>query len=176
MLNTTLNNTLISNPFLTKSSLKLNQIEGYVPVESFIDDSNTKWVLVKSCFDSTRDIPDPKTIQVIDQWNHVFPGLKSEIYVYVVEGIRSPRVETEQPTRVLYQWFSPVMVKNFSAQMITENEWLKANVYAAPIIDVRTSKLNAICRITNTEPEVKEDNTQLLKVEELNGITQGITK
>ena len=31
--------------------------------------------------------------------------------------------------------------------MITEQEWLKANVYAAPVVNARLGKLNAICKL-----------------------------
>ena len=52
--------------------------------------------------------------------------------------------------------------------MITPREWLKANVYAAPLTNARVSKLKAICHIEGSvEPEKNED--KLLQVEELNG-------
>ena len=166
--------TMLPNPLLSgsidfqKAILGLNQIEGFKPVERFTDDSNVEWVLSKASSDSTKDIPDPKSIQFTDCWNHEFPGLKIKpYYVYVVEGIKLPRVETEQPTRILYQWFSDKPSPGFNPTMITPREWMKANVYAAPLTNARISKLKAICHITElAEPEKEQD--KLLKVDELN--------
>ena len=165
-------NTLLPNPLGSyenmKATLNLNQIEGFTPVEKFTDESNVQWVLSKASSDSTKDIPDPKNIQFTDCWNHEFPGLKTKLYVYVVEGIKPPRVETEQPTRVMYQWFSQTPCPTFNPAMITQREWLKANVYAAPLTSARVSKLKAICHITDM-PEPEKEQDKLLKVEELNG-------
>jgi len=174
-------NGLLTNPFMTspstaiKNTLSLNQIEGFTPVQEFTDETNTKWSLVKSSLDSTIDIPDPKTLQIVDFWNHEFPNLKTKLYVYVVEGVRQPRVETEQPSRILYQWFSPVFVPTFTPQMISDKEWLKANVYAAPVVNARVSKLNAICHIKGSDVSygnVDVSNDKLLKVDELNGTSR----
>lgn len=169
------NNMLLSNPFTpmaiqVRNSLGLNQIEGFTPVERFIDDTNTEWTLAKASSDSTVDIPDPKTLQITDFWNHEFPKpLKNtKLYIYVVEGIRQPRVETEQPTRVLYQWFSTTRIMDFTPAMISDKEWLKANVYSAPVISARVSKLNALCQVPSdslTKTSATED--KLIKVEEL---------
>lgn len=176
-------NGLLTNPFMTspsnaiKNTLSLNQIEGFTPVQEFTDETNTKWSLVKSSLDSTIDIPDPKTLQIVDFWNHEFPNLKTKLYVYVVEGVRQPRVETEQPSRILYQWFSPVFVPTFTPQMISDKEWLKANVYAAPVVNARVSKLNAICHIKGSEVyygNVDVSNDKLLKVDELNGTSRPV--
>lgn len=166
-------NYLIQNPFSTnlstiqnRSTLGLNQIENFAPVQKFSDETNTEWTLVKSSTDSTVDIPDPKSMQVIDYWNHEFPGLKTKLYVYVVEGVRQPRVETEQPTKILYQWFSTVFVPTFTPQMITDKEWLKANVYAAPVINSRVGKLKAICKLEDM-PAADTKEEKLIKVEGL---------
>ena len=138
MLNNIQNDPLIRNPLL-------NQIEGFEPVKEFTDSANVKWSLAKAASDSTRDVPDPKTVQITNCWNHEFPKkLSPKIYVYAVEAIRPPRVATEQPSMLLYQWFSTVQV-DFNPAMITDREWLKANVYAAPLQDTRMSKLLAIC-------------------------------
>ena len=69
----------------------------------------------------------------------------------------------------MYQWFSQTFVPKFDPTMITEKEWLKANIYSAPIVDSRVSKLYAICHIAAPEPQasVSEDENGLLKVEEL---------
>lgn len=165
---------LLANPFAlpiqNRSSLNLNQVEGFTPVDRFTDETNTEWSLAKASTDSTVDIPDPKTLQIVDYWNHEFPKeLPKKLYIYVVEGIRKPRVETEQPTRVLYQWFSPTCIMDFRPEMITEREWLKANVYSAPVVNARVSKLNALCQVpsgTHNSNESTED--KLLVVE---GIT-----
>jgi len=151
-----------------RATLGLNQIENFDPVQEFVDESNTPWRLVKASSNSTVDVPDPKSLQVVDYWNHEFPGIKSKIYCYVVEAIRQPRVETEQATRVLYSWFSTVFVPNFTPAMITEAEWLKANVYAAPVVNARVSKLNALCKVSNgatSDAPTKQD--KLIHVEGL---------
>jgi len=153
--------------------LNLTQIEGFHPVQKFTDDTNTVWTLVKAFSDSTVDVPDPKSMQIVDYWDHKFVGLKTDVplYVYVVEGVRQPRVETEQPSRIMFQWFSKVYVKDFTPQMISEREWYKANVYAAPVLNARVSKLNAICKVkggqsVSSEPQ-EED--KLIRMDELNG-------
>lgn len=154
---------------LVKPTLGLTQIENFKPIGKFIDSTGTQWVLSKSSFDSTKDVPDPKGVQILDYWNHEFPNVKQKLYVYVVEGTRLPRVDTEQPSRIMYQWFSQTFVPKFDPTMITEKEWLKANIYSAPIVDSRVSKLYAICHIAAPEPQasVSEDENGLLKVEEL---------
>lgn len=172
------NNTLLANPFVPvnpitlqmKNTLGLNQIDGFKPVEKFTDDTNTEWSLAKASNDSTVDIPDPKALQITDFWNHEFPKpLKNaKLYIYVVEGIRQPRVETEQPTRVLYQWFSTIGLRDFTPAMISEKEWLKANVYSAPVVNARVSKLIALCQVpsvSSMQNGTQED--KLIQVEEL---------
>ena len=157
------------SPIAPRAVLGLTQVEGFVPVQSFADSTGVQWVLSKASSDSTRDVPDPKNVQITDYWNHEFPNLKQKVYVYVVEGIRVPRVETEQPSKILYQWFSSIFIPRFDPTMITDREWLKANVYTAVMGDSRLSKLNAICKIDSSKPvvETKPENDALLKVEEL---------
>lgn len=64
-------NSMLANPFaqqvaqLQKASLGLTQIEGFPPVQDFVDDANTKWSLVKSASDSTVDIPDPTKLKAL---------------------------------------------------------------------------------------------------------------
>lgn len=156
--------------FAPKAVLGLTQINGYEPVKKFVDSAGISWDLLKSSSDSTRDIPDPKQVQITDYWNHEFPNIKQKVYVYVVEGIRIPRVETERPSKVLYQWFSSVFIPKFDPTMVTDREWMKANVYAAAIGDSRTSKLNAICRVQQetVNPAAEEPANALLDVKELN--------
>ena len=144
---------LIKAPFLQQGAvpvmqtLMLNQLEGWEPVQDFTDSTGVHWQLAKAATDSTRDIPDPKSVQFMAAWNHEFPAkLSQKVYVYAVEAIRPPRVATEQPSMLLYQWFSTVKM-DFNPGMITDREWLKANVYAAPLIDSRMSKLLAICKV-----------------------------
>lgn len=164
---------LISAPTLAQNMVKptlgLTQIENFKPVEKFIDSTGTTWQLSKSSFDSTKDVPDPKGMQILDYWNHEFVNVKQKLYVYVVEGTRMPRVETEQPSRIMYQWFSQVFIPKFDPTMITDKEWMKANVYSAPIVDSRISKLYAICHVVPQEVQntVSEDENGFLKVEEL---------
>lgn len=187
----TLNNPLIPSPFpnpiqLNASaptmpqspSLQLTQIQDFAPVERFKDNTNTEWTLAKAASNSTVGIPDPKTIQIVDYWNHKFPrkDLSTEIYIYVVEGIKPPAVETEQPTRVLYQWFSTVPVFNFTPQMITDKEWLKANVYSAPIVDSRMSKLLSLCKVQGDKieaPKSVNGDTPLIQTKEFLNVDTG---
>lgn len=164
------------SPIAPRAVLGLTQVEGFEPVQSFADSSGVAWVLAKASSDSTRDVPDPKSVQITDYWNHEFPNIRQKVYVYVVEGIRVPRVETEQPSKILYQWFSSVFIPKFDPTMITEREWLKANVYVASMGDTRVSKLNAICKVKTQEKiqETKPEEESLLRVEELgNGSTEG---
>ena len=164
------------SPIASRAVLGLTQVEGFAPVQSFADSSGVQWVLSKASSDSTRDVPDPKAVQITDYWNHEFPNIRQKVYVYVVEGIRVPRVETEQPSKILYQWFSSIFIPKFDPTMITDREWLKANVYTASLSDTRLSKLNAICKVKVNEivQETKPEEEALLKVEELgNGSVEG---
>lgn len=164
------------SPIAPRAVLGLTQVEGFVPVQSFADSSGVNWVLSKASSDSTRDVPDPKAVQITDYWNHEFPNIRQKVYVYVVEGIRIPRVETEQPSKILYQWFSSIFIPKFDPTMITDREWLKANVYTASLSDTRLSKLNAICKVKVKElvQETTSEEEALLKVEELgNGSVEG---
>lgn len=55
--------------------------------------------------------------------------------------------------------------------MITEREWMKANVYAAPVVNGRVSKLCAICRVQAPQTaQPVADDTALIRVE---GLTSG---
>ena len=165
------------SPIAPRAVLGLTQVEGWEPVQSFADSSGLQWVLSKASSDSTRDVPDPKSVQVTDFWNHEFPNIKQKVYVYVVEGIRIPRVETEKPSRILYQWFSSIFIPRFDPTMITDKEWMKANVYTTAMGDTRLSKLNAICKQKGAVQQVKEAEPveePLIKAEELvNGSSEG---
>lgn len=180
MLNSPLPDPLIKQPFAAQpvppiQTLMLNQIDGWEPVQEFTDSANVTWKLAKSSTDSTRDVPDPQTVQFVGAWNHEFPAkLSQKIYVYAVEAIRPPRVATEQPSMLLYQWFSTVQM-DFNPSMITQKEWLKANVYAAPIIDSRMSKLLAICKIKSesAQPQAQEASAEEDKLIHVEGITDG---
>lgn len=46
---------------------------------------------------------------------------------------------------------------DFNPSMITDNEWLKANVYAAPLMDTRMSKLLAICKVKQTGQQAPQE-------------------
>ena len=173
---------LIRNPFPSTpmpqiQTLMLNQLEGFEPVKEFTDAANVKWTLAKAASDSTRDIPDPKTVQVTNCWNHEFPAkLSPKIYVYAVEAVRLPRVSTEQPSMLLYQWFSTVQI-DFNPSMITDREWMKANVYAAPIQDTRMSKLLAICKVKAPAPQGQQtapaEEDKPIRVEEILNASSG---
>lgn len=159
--------------------LNLTQIEGFAPVQKFTDDTNTAWTLVKAYSDSTVDVPDPKSMQIVDYWDHKFVGLKNDVplYVYVVEGIRQPRVETEQPSRIMFQWFSKIYVKDFNPAMISEREWYKANVYAAPVLNARVSKLRAICHAKADagagQQQAAAQEEKLIRMDELSNADTG---
>lgn len=173
---------LIKAPFLQQptpplQTLMLNQLEGWEPVQEFTDSANVHWVLAKAATDSTRDIPDPKTVQFMAAWNHEFPAkLSQKVYVYAVEAIRPPRVATEQPSMLLYQWFSTVKM-DFNPSMITDREWLKANVYAAPLVDSRMSKLLAICKVQAQPPQGQQaapaEEDKPIRVEEIVNASTG---
>jgi hypothetical protein len=173
---------LIKAPFLQQptpplQTLMLNQLEGWEPVQEFTDSANVHWTLAKAATDSTRDIPDPKTVQFVGAWNHEFPAkLSQKVYVYAVEAIRPPRVATEQPSMLFYQWFSTVKM-DFNPQMITDREWLKANVYAAPLVDSRMSKLLAICKVQAQPPQGQQaapaEEDKPIRVEEIVNASSG---
>lgn len=127
--------------------LGLRQLSKFNITTSFKDSDGKTWKLVKSANDSSVEIPDPSYVQVTDYWNHEFPNSNGKVFVYVVEGIKKPRIETEYPVRVLYQWFSTKNNPQFTPQIISANEWHRANVYTAPISDSRVSKLSALCGI-----------------------------
>ena len=173
---------LIKAPFLQQptpplQTLMLNQLEGWEPVTDFTDSTGVHWQLAKAATDSTRDIPDPKTVQFMAAWNHEFPAkLSQKVFVYAVEAIRPPRVATEQPSMLLYQWFSTVKM-DFNPQMITDREWLKANVYAAPLVDSRMSKLLAICKVQAQPPQGQQgapsEEDKPIRVEEIVNASTG---
>ena len=157
---------LIPNPFNQVApnqpvinTLNLNQVKGITPVKDFVDEMNVQWTLYKAATNSAVDIPSPKTVQFTDCWVHQYLGTDAKVYVYVAEGIRMPRVPTEQPSRVLYQWYSTIRVDTFNPAMITDAEWMKANVYTAPGSNARMSKLTAFCpQPGNTQPQTKVDD------------------
>ena len=148
--------------------INLTQIEGFTPVESFTDSSHTHWILAKAASNSTVGIPDPRTIQIIEFWHHAFPrkDLEDKVFIYVVEGVKIPQIATEQPMKVLFQWFSDRNVSQFTPDMITPEEWQRANVYAAPVLNKWNSILNAICQVKTEQPLYQTEN-KLLQVEGL---------
>lgn len=168
---------LLQQPTPPLQTLMLNQLEGWEPVTDFTDSTGVHWQLAKAATDSTRDIPDPKTVQFVGAWNHEFPAkLSQKVYVYAVEAIRPPRVATEQPSMLLYQWFSTVKM-DFNPQMITDREWLKANVYAAPLVDSRMSKLLAICKVKapaqQSQQAAPAEEDKPIRVEEIVNASSG---
>lgn len=55
----------------------------------------------------------------------------------------------------------------------TLREWLKAHVYAAPVLDARMSKLNALCKIQDAaKADAPVEENKLLYVD---GISNGTT-
>lgn len=128
-------------------SLGLRQLMNFNIIPSFTDSDGKTWRLVKSANDSSVEIPDPRYVQVSDYWVHEFPNTSGKVFLYVVEGVKQPRNNGEKPVRVLYQWFSTKGVMTFNPQLITPQEWLRANVFTAPVTDSRLSKLSALCGI-----------------------------
>lgn len=128
-------------------SLGLRQLMNFTIIPSFTDSDGKTWRLVKSANDSSVEIPDPRYVQVSDYWVHEFPNTSGKVFLYVVEGVKQPRNNGEKPVRVLYQWFSTKGVMTFNPQLITPQEWLRANVFTAPVTDSRLSKLSALCGI-----------------------------
>lgn len=127
--------------------LGLRQMMNFNITHDFKDSDGKQWKLVKSANDASVEVPDPAFVQITDYWNHDFPNSNGKVYIYVVEGIKRPRVDTERPVRVLYQWFSTKNNPQFTPQMISANEWRRANVYTAQIQDSRVSKLSALCGV-----------------------------
>ena len=140
------------------ASIGLKQINGFDMVKSFQDSDGRQWRLVKSAKDSSVEIPDPAYVQITDYWNHEFPNTNGKVYIYVVEGIKRPRIETESAVMVLYQWFSTNNNPNFTPQLITPQEWYSANVYTASISDARVSKLHALCKTTQQAKQPKPED------------------
>ena len=145
------------------NTLNLNQIENYQLTQKFFDSSNTEWTLVKSSNDSTIDIPDPKSIQIIDYWNHEFPNIKNKIYVYVVEGIKQPRVETEQPTRIMYQWFSTVFIPTFTPSFIA----ILLSFFCKPHYISTLTRCREISLFSESIQQSTENKDELIKIDEL---------
>lgn len=147
-LNQTNNFQALANLVNQAAAIGLKQINGFEMVKSFQDSSGRQWKLVKSARDAGVEIPDPNFVQITDYWNHEFPDSAGKVFIYVVEGIKRPRTETEQPVMVLYQWFSTNNNPNFTPQMITLSEWYAANVYTSSVSDDRVSKLCALCKVS----------------------------
>jgi hypothetical protein len=147
----------VSNPFLIQNPLQalqptlgLSQIEGFSPVKEFTDSTGVVWQLKKSAFDSSVGIPDPTTVSFTDHWCREIPNASKtqKIYCYCAEGIKQPMIEGEKPTRVLYHWFCLTPDPQFTPAHVSQQEWHRANVYAAAMTDdARVSKFNALCGI-----------------------------
>ena len=134
-------------PVTSVQYLGLKQINDFKMVREFTDSEGRTWKLAKSARDSSVEIPDPQFVQVTDYWMHEFPGSDNKVFIYVVEGIKRPRIDTEQSVLVLYQWFSTNNNRSFTPQMISQSEWYCANVYTAAMSDARVSKLKALCNV-----------------------------
>jgi len=148
------------------NSLGLRQLKDFEMLTSFQDSNGKVWKLVKSANDASVEIPDPQFVQITDCWNHEFPGTDNKVFIYVVEGIKRPRVDSEKPVCVLYQWFSTNQCATFNPSMISMPEWHRANVYTSAVSDSRVSKLKALCRITdneNVQNLVKSDTSQIIE-------------
>lgn len=138
-----------------QTSLGLRQLKDFEMLTSFQDSNGKVWKLVKSANDASVEIPDPQFVQITDCWNHEFPGTENKVFIYVVEGIKRPRVDSEKPVCVLYQWFSTNQCPSFNPTMISMNEWHRANVYTSAISDSRVSKLKALCKYIDSNDKVQ---------------------
>ena len=163
-LNTNLINSITA---AQKQPIGLTQFKDLNMPQAFTDDNGTKWKLAKSSKDSSVEIPDPAMVTLTRWWNHVHPLSNGKVYIYVVEGIKRPRIESENSVMVLYQWFSTVNRSNFTPNDITAAEWYNANVYTANIIDSRISQLRALCGITQ-EQKINTPNSNTIEELDIN--------
>ena len=150
-----------------KQPIGLTQFKDLNMPQSFTDDNGTKWKLAKSSKDSSVEIPDPAMVTLTRWWNHAHPLSNGKVYIYVVEGIKRPRIEAENSVMVLYQWFSTVNRSNFTPNDITAAEWYNANVYTANIIDSRISQLRALCGL-NQEQKINTPNNNTIEELDIN--------
>ena len=163
-LNTNLINSITA---AQKQPIGLTQFKDLNMPQSFTDDNGTKWKLAKSSKDSSVEIPDPAMVTLTRWWNHVHPLSNGKVYIYVVEGIKRPRIESENSVMVLYQWFSTANRSNFTPNDITAAEWYNANVYTANIIDSRISQLRALCGL-NQEQKINTPNNSTIEELDIN--------
>ena len=163
-LNTNLINSITA---AQKQPIGLTQFKDLNMPQSFTDDNGTKWKLAKSSKDSSVEIPDPEMVTLTRWWNHVHPLSNGKVYIYVVEGIKRPRIESENSVMVLYQWFSTANRSNFTPNDITAAEWYNANVYTANIIDSRISQLRALCGL-NQEQKINVPNNNTIEELDIN--------
>ena len=163
-LNTNLINSITA---AQKQPIGLTQFKDLNMPQSFTDDNGTKWKLAKSSKDSSVEIPDPAMVTLTRWWNHVHPLSNGKVYIYVVEGIKRPRIESENSVMVLYQWFSTANRSNFTPNDITAAEWYNANVYTANIIDSRISQLRALCGM-NLEQKINTPNSNTIEELDIN--------
>ena len=163
-----LNTNLINSiPAAQKQPIGLTQFKDLNMPQSFTDDNGTKWKLAKSSKDSSVEIPDPAMVTLTRWWNHAHPLSNGKVYIYVVEGIKRPRIESENSVMVLYQWFSTANRSNFTPNDITAAEWYNANVYTANIIDSRISQLRALCGM-NQEQKINTLNNNTIEELDIN--------
>lgn len=163
-LNTNLINSITA---AQKQPIGLTQFKDLNMPLTFTDDNGTKWKLAKSSKDSSVEIPDPAMVTLTRWWNHVHPLSNGKVYIYVVEGIKRPRIESENSVMVLYQWFSTANRSNFTPNDITAAEWYNANVYTANIIDSRISQLRALCGISQ-EQKINAPNNNTIEELDIN--------
>lgn len=163
-LNTNLINSITA---AQKQPIGLTQFKDLNMPQVFTDDNGTKWKLAKSSKDSSVEIPDPAMVTLTRWWNHVHPMSNGKVFIYVVEGIKRPRIESENSVMVLYQWFSTVNRSNFTPNDITAAEWYNANVYTANIIDSRISQLRALCGL-NQEQKINAPNNNTIEELDIN--------
>lgn len=149
----------------------LSQLKDKDPIKEIVDDLGIHFKLVKSAYDSSTSIPNPALVYFFDWWDKEYPGTNGQVYCYACMGIKRPVTDTEKPSLVIYTWYSTVGDKNFTPASITQQEWLRANVYAAPLPEWRMPIFNTLCGIKQTPEQSLEDTLISLPKSENNGIS-----
>ena len=166
---------LIPNPVQNLNapaySIGLTQMEGFSPIKQFRDSTNTDWVLKKASDDPTMGVPDTRNIQWVDAWCAQHPDKRfSKVMVYIAEGVCMPRIETEKPMRIMFQWCSLTKVQGFNPSMVQDKDWLRANIYTAALPDARASQLYALCQCggqAQAPQQVQQQEEPLIKMSDL---------
>lgn len=123
------------SPYSTPcTTLYLRQIKGFEPPKQMRINESV-WTLRKDARDSSVDIPNPQQIQWIGGDIVQCHNASSETYIYYAYGIKQPRANTyEKPVNVLFVWFNDKQVAQFNPSIISDSDWMRANVYTSPCV------------------------------------------